>query len=233
MTDAQRDAIDAYLALANTRPELFTSREHRPIVLDPVELERYVEDTGATLGLVTVTAYFLVVVDLVRKTNAVAGPEHYTYVRMVPPHADDAPGVIIVPVIRNPELGAVGAFVLVTQERHATGTVELEFPRGACLRGEDPRDGALRELAEETGFIGASPIHLGDLMLDAGLSNFICSAYAVDVIAAGKKGPDFSEAIVENVILNRSAFLEKVASGACRDALSIAAFAKLDSLTIR
>jgi ADP-ribose pyrophosphatase len=150
---------------------------------------------------------------------------------MVPPRVDEAPGFIVVPVIRNPQLGTLGDLVLLTQERHATGTVELEFPRGACLRGEHPREGALRELEEETGFIGASPTYLGDLMLDAGLSSFTCAAYAVDVVGAGKKDPDFSEAIVANVFLARSAFLAKVASGECRDALSIAAFSKLDTLT--
>lgn len=230
ITTLQRDAIDDYVELVKSSPDLFRPRQLRPLVLHRDEIEEFVAETGETVGVITSNPYFLVVVDLVRKTNDITGPAVYTYVRVVSSEGlRKAPGVVAVPIIAEPRCGRVGDYVLVKQERHATGTVELEFPRGGSLYGEARNDGVLRELREETGLLGSVRGYLGDIYADAGLSDAYCSAYAIDVFAVADRTPDYSEAIVETVYLSRPQLLESIGSGACRDALSIAAFCLLET----
>src|SRR5712691_8412261 len=42
--------------------------------------------------------------------------------------------------------------ILIRQYRHATGRELIEIPAGTLHEGEDPRECALRELEEETGY---------------------------------------------------------------------------------
>ena len=43
--------------------------------------------------------------------------------------------------------------VLVRQYRHALGTTTLELPGGILEQGESPKESAIREMHEETGYI--------------------------------------------------------------------------------
>ena len=63
--------------------------------------------------------------------------------------------------------------VLVRQYKHGVGREVLELPAGGIDPGEDPRDCARRELAEETGYVGdpAEPEHLGSFVSDPTGSN--------------------------------------------------------------
>lgn len=47
--------------------------------------------------------------------------------------------------------------LLVRQYKHGIGQSVLELPAGAIDEGESPRDCAVRELAEETGYVGDEP----------------------------------------------------------------------------
>lgn len=58
-------------------------------------------------------------------------------------------------------LDGEGRMVLVRQFRFGTRAFTLETPGGMCDPGEDPRETALRELREETGYVGARVIDLG------------------------------------------------------------------------
>jgi ADP-ribose pyrophosphatase len=53
-------------------------------------------------------------------------------------------------------LTGAGDVVLVRQYRYGADSIHLELPAGMLLDDEDPRDCALRELAEETGYDAAS-----------------------------------------------------------------------------
>ena len=55
----------------------------------------------------------------------------------------------------------LGELVLVQQFRFGVQTLSLELPGGVIEAGEEPAAAAARELAEETGFVGAAPVVLG------------------------------------------------------------------------
>lgn len=54
-----------------------------------------------------------------------------------------------------------GEVVLVKQYRHGVCDALLEFPGGVVEDGEDPLDGARRELLEETGYESSNMIQIG------------------------------------------------------------------------
>jgi ADP-ribose pyrophosphatase len=54
-----------------------------------------------------------------------------------------------------------GQVVMVKQYRHGVCDVLLEFPGGVVEDGEDPMDGARRELLEETGYKAGHVIQIG------------------------------------------------------------------------
>ncbi len=61
-------------------------------------------------------------------------------------YIDTPDSVMIVPITAD------GDVVLIRQYRHNLKTHTLELPAGTVMRGESPKDAALRELWEETGF---------------------------------------------------------------------------------
>ena len=65
-----------------------------------------------------------------------------TYKREIIVHNGSA---VVIPVFED------GTAALVRQYRHAAGTYLLEICAGTLNKGEDPREGALRELEEEIG----------------------------------------------------------------------------------
>ncbi|MBO4385281.1 MAG: NUDIX hydrolase [Clostridia bacterium] len=106
----------------------------------------------------------------------------------------DAPDcVVVIPEYR-------GNFVLVRQWRHGAGRLTTEFPGGVVDRGEDPREAALRELREETGYRAGSMELLGVCSPNPALFNsrFYCFL-ARELEPAGKLEPDPDELL--NVFL--------------------------------
>ena len=64
-----------------------------------------------------------------------------------------------------------GRVLLVRQYKHGIGRSVLELPAGAIDEGESPRDCAVRELAEETGYIGEEPELVRSFVADPTNSN--------------------------------------------------------------
>ncbi len=54
-------------------------------------------------------------------------------------------------------------FLMVSQWRHGSECLSIEFPGGVVDKGEDPLKGAKRELVEETGYEAGDIFHLGSI----------------------------------------------------------------------
>ena len=95
-----------------------------------------------------------------------------------------------------------GRLVLVEQYRHGVERVMLELPAGDLDAGEHPATGALRELAEETGYRACGePIALGMLYPEPSRNRSCGYGFVVNVAAlAGARDLDPAEQILVHVV---------------------------------
>lgn len=116
-----------------------------------------------------------------------------------------------------------GDVVMIRQYRHGSREVTLEIP-GGLVEEPDPLEAAVRELAEETGYVGSAVTLLGCVNPNPAIFNNLCYTYLVE--NARKTKPlslDLSEDIeVELVPLARIPSL--IAEGQINHALVIVAF---------
>lgn len=80
-------------------------------------------------------------------------------------------GVTILPV------DAGGNCYMVRQFRYPFGRMMLEAPAGKLEYGEDPRDCAVRELSEETGFTADELVYMGACCTSPGFSTEVLHIY--------------------------------------------------------
>jgi 8-oxo-dGTP pyrophosphatase MutT (NUDIX family) len=114
--------------------------------------------------------------------------------------------------------------VLVRQYRHGTDRVSLEIPGGIVDEHETPADAAVRELAEETGYAGSAPAHLGTVEPNPAVFSNRCHTYLIrDCRPFGDQRLDPGEDI-EVTTLPRSEVIAAVADGRIAHALVICAF---------
>ena len=67
--------------------------------------------------------------------------------------------------------------VLVREFKYGIGRIMLELPSGLINEGETPRDAALRELAEETGYVADTVDFVRTLVADATNSTVLMHLY--------------------------------------------------------
>lgn len=77
-----------------------------------------------------------------------------TVTRTTKPAADKADAVVIVPLLKRHGQDDEVDTILVEQFRPPVGTSTIEFPAGLIDGSETPEQAALRELREETGYVG-------------------------------------------------------------------------------
>ncbi|MET3528101.1 NUDIX hydrolase [Phenylobacterium koreense] len=116
-----------------------------------------------------------------------------------------------------------GQVVLVGQHRFPFADYSWEIPEGGGPRGEDPLEGARRELAEEAGLEAAS----WQEVLRVQLSNSVTDELAIGYLATGLRPcanpPERDE--TEDIALVRAPFrevLDAAMNGHLRDALTVA-----------
>ena len=96
-------------------------------------------------------------------------------------------GVTVLPVDED------GNCYMVRQFRYPFQRMMLEAPAGKLEYGEDPRDCAVRELSEETGFSADEMIYLGACCTSPGFSTEVLHIYLALGLHAGESHPDEDE----------------------------------------
>ncbi|MGH7462889.1 MAG: NUDIX hydrolase, partial [Longimicrobiales bacterium] len=89
-------------------------------------------------------------------------------------------------------------------------------------------DNALRELEEETRFIGERATCLGNTYTDSGLTDSMVSFYHVPIIRRAKQSHEAGEAIRAVQLVSRAELLRRIQSGEIRDGFTVQALALYD-----
>lgn len=125
-------------------------------------------------------------------------------------------GGITVVALPNPE-----EVVLVRQFRYPIGKATWELPAGRLNIGEDPLQGAKRELKEETGFIANQMESLGIVYPAPGYCSEVLYFFKATDLVDDVINPDEDE-IIELKIFEIKQAWQMVKDGEIRDAKSIA-----------
>jgi ADP-ribose pyrophosphatase len=129
--------------------------------------------------------------------------------------------VNIIPVTKD------GQVVLIRQFRHGTRDVSLEIPGGVVDSGETPEAAAVRELAEETGYVPGTVKSLGFVYPNPAIQgNRSHTFLAEGCRLAAAPQPDSFESI-EVVLHPLTEIPALIKSGAISHSLMISAFALL------
>ena len=122
----------------------------------------------------------------------------------------------VVAITKNNEV------VLVKQYRHGVQEVLLELPGGVVDKGEDPLEGAKRELMEETGYSAGSIIEVGRLYPNPAIQHNTLYCYlATDVELTGEQHLDDAEEI-EVQLVPLDELIKMAAQGKFLHALNVA-----------
>ncbi|WP_371369419.1 ADP-ribose pyrophosphatase [Sporomusa rhizae] len=115
-----------------------------------------------------------------------------------------------------------GHIILVRQFRHPIRQVILEVPAGKLDPGEKPEACALRELAEETGFVANKLQKLTSIFTTPGFSNEIIHLYVAEDLVKSDKQPDEDE-FINTELYSPDQIRQMIAHGEICDAKSLVA----------
>jgi len=126
--------------------------------------------------------------------------------------------VVILPFLNQSEV------VVIRQLRHAVGEELIELPAGTLERGETPRECALRELEEETGYKAGKIEYLGSFYASPGYCTELLHAFVARDLRKGETRLDLDEEITVGV-MSFEKLVELARSGAIKDAKTLATLA--------
>ncbi len=121
-------------------------------------------------------------------------------------------------------LTADGKMILVKQFRFGTKEFSLEIPGGMLDDGDSPAGAAIRELREETGFIGDEPEYLGFVHPNPAIHTNRCYTYLIKNVLFEKPPEQDSTEDVEVEIVPLGDIPKLIQDGIITHALVIAAF---------
>lgn len=138
-------------------------------------------------------------------------PNDKTATREVVKH----PGAVaIVPIFPD------GKVVFVKQYRYPVGQVLLELPAGKLDVGELPKNCALRELQEETGYKANNLEKLTSIFTAPGFSDEVIHIYKATGLLMKDKNPDEDE-FVESIVLDEKQIKDMIKDGTICDAKTL------------
>lgn len=226
LSEHQRNALMLYYSLLTNSPQLFSGRSRRPIVREPEILEKFAETHDVVLGVAAQTPYLWLLNDLVQSRDSSGASFYHPYLRIIaPPERAGSSGVVVLATVRGKGDQPEESIVLVEQERHATGTVEMELPRGFGNPSTSLEVHALEELRTEAGYIGEHAEHLGTTLTDSGTTDSSVSFFHVSVTGHSAQMPEPQESITQVVLLTREELWSRISSGAVRDGFTVQALA--------
>lgn len=221
------EAINGYFDLVERCPEHFEPRAHRPLVLDRDEAIAIATDCfdregadAAVIGLAARTLWHLFLTDLVQLPDGTIT----TYDRLVPTSLlTNSIGVAVVAMARTTR-GDIG-LVLVRQERHATGQLHWEIPRGFGESHISAEELARRELEEETGFTGTAIKRLATMHTNTGQTAEPVHYIMLEAHQNAGAKPEHSEAILEARVWSRAELWQAISSGEITDTFTLSGLA--------
>jgi len=144
---------------------------------------------------------------------------------------DGEPGIYGIVHFHNVAVGVVAIdendeVTLVGQYRYVLDAWSWEIVEGGVPFGEDPLDGARRELREETGLMAAEWREIGRFHLSNSVSDEEAVAYVATGLTGGDSDPDETEALeVRSVPFDEA--LAMTLDGRITDALSVLALQRI------
>lgn len=123
-------------------------------------------------------------------------------------------GVAVIPITKDNTL------ILVKQYRKAVERFLLEIPAGKLEVNEDPRETALRELEEETGFKANKLEYLMEFYTSPGFSNEKIYLFLASDLTKGEQSLDLGE-FIESQEYNIDDLLKMVQRGEILDSKTI------------
>lgn len=121
-----------------------------------------------------------------------------------------------------------GKFLIEKQYRYPYDEIIYEFPAGKCDKGEDPKNTALRELEEETGYRANHIEYIGEIYPSCAYTDEIIYLYYADNLVKKDIHWDENERL-EIYEMSMDEILKLMSDGILKDAKSVSAIAYLFS----